>query len=454
MSAEPPRPHHTTRPKRRRRPPRWVPRLVARPRFAQRSFGFDERSRRLARRFKVAILTITVLVVALVLGSSSGGRNVTRWTASRARWMALGAVGLSPPRSEVDADWQRRRQYDIRQTRGKLRSVYSEYPPPMRRLLDHAGLDPDHAVLRWGNFDKTLYLPSTVFEADETGRSYRFRPNMRSIWVRNLRLKGGILAYFPVPITRELDAIAKEAGAIVVPSSVQTTNSWGLRGPEPETSAPLRGIVLGDSYMQGLFVGDAETPVECLKRFLAEKSALRTEILNTGHMGYSTEQEYYTLREYADRFRPRFVVLSIFANDFGDLFEVIEGKGDWQEGKYWLGELEQFCRSRGIVLLAVPAPWVNQLEGPRRSGFYPGLISNLLEGPGTNYLDPVDAFADDLLRQQLIRSREGKPVSPNPLFNGHLGDGHFSPLGCQVWARAVGERIWLLLEKQGRIGSN
>ena len=70
----------------------------------------------------------------------------------------------------------------------------------MRRLLDYAGLDPDHALLRWGNFDRTLYLPSTVFVADDTGRSYRFRPGMRSIWVRNLKLKGGILAYFPVPL--------------------------------------------------------------------------------------------------------------------------------------------------------------------------------------------------------------------------------------------------------------
>jgi hypothetical protein len=431
------------------RPRRFVLNLRTRPRPVQRSFRFVERSEQLARGFKLWILLGTLLLVGLALGGTSNGRNLARRTATRARWAVLGPLGLEPSREEIAADWRRRRLHDIEQTRGKLHSVYAEYAAPMRKLLDHAGLDPVHALLRWGNFDRTIYLPSTVFEADETGRSYRFRPNVRAVWVRNLRLRGGILAYFPVPIGPELEAIAKAAGAVVVAESVQTTNSWGLRGPEPDPAAPLRGIVLGDSYMQGLFVGDHETPSECLKRFLSERLKVRTEVLNTGHLGYSPEQEYHTLRAYADRFRPRFVVLSLFANDFGDLFEVLQGQGDWEEGRYWLGEITQFCRTRGIELLAVPAPWVNQLESPRRSGFYPGLVSNILECAGTNYLDPIDAFADALVSAQPAkRTAEGEDPGPlNPLFNGRLGDGHFSPLGCQVWARAVGERLMLLLQK-------
>ena len=68
------------------------------------------------------------------------------------------------------------RIHEIEQTKAKLRSTYAEYGESMQRLLDYAGLDPDHALLRWGNFDRTIYLPSTVFQADDTGRSYRFRP--------------------------------------------------------------------------------------------------------------------------------------------------------------------------------------------------------------------------------------------------------------------------------------
>jgi hypothetical protein len=199
--------------------------------------------------------------------------------------------------------------------------------------------------------------------------------------------------------------------------------------------------------MQGLFVGDDQTPVECLKRFISHQLKTETEILNTGHLGYSPEQEFYTLLEYVDRIRPQFIVLSLFANDFGDLFEVLEGKGDWVEGSYWLDQIVQFCRTRQLICLVVPAPWVNQVEGTRKSGNYPGKVSNILTAVGMNYLDPIEEFTDEYLRQITSRLREGKPTSPNPLFNGQLGDGHFSPLGCELWARAVGARLILLIEK-------
>ncbi len=194
-----------------------------------------------------------------------------------------------------------------------------------------AGLDPDHALVRWGNFDRTVLLPATVFEADETGRAYRFRPGVHSIWVRNFSVKGPVKAYFQAPDAPELRSLVRLTGASVVEGSTQTTNSWGLRGPEPDLNARYRGIALGDSYMQGLFVADTETPVECLKRDLKKRLKAPVEILNTGHLGYSPEQYYYTLLEYAARFPPQFIIVSFFANDFGDVQEVLQGRGDWRE---------------------------------------------------------------------------------------------------------------------------
>ena len=95
----------------------------------------------------------------------------------------------------------------------------------------------------------------------------------------------------------------------------------------------------------------------------------------------------------------------------------------------------------------VPAPWINQVEGTRKAGNYPGRISNILTAVGINYLDPIEEFTEEYLRQTTARARRGSTITPNPLFNGHLGDGHFSPLGCEVWARAVGNRLVLLIEK-------
>ena len=312
-----------------------------------------------------------------------------------------------------------------------------------------AELDPDHALVRWGNFDRTVLLPGKIFEADDTGRSYRFRPNVRSIWVRNFPVKGQVKAYFQVLDKPEVAELLQGTGAQLVEGSVQTTNSWGLRGPEPNLKASWRGIALGDSYLQGLFVGDQETPTECLKRELASRLLAPVEILNTGHLGYSPEQYYYTLVEFGRRFPPQFVVVSIFANDAGgDVEGVLHGNADWQESGYWLGRIRQYCLERNAHLLVVPAPWIKQIDEPQLAGYYPGLFSNVLEATGLEYLDPIEDFVDAHLEASLASKRAGKYPTGNSLFNGRVGDAHFSPEGCRVWARAVARRLALVIEKR------
>ena len=206
---------------------RWF-RRSSESRLRQGAFGFIRRGERLARRFKLTIVALTALVVVGLLMGTTTGRHVAHWSRTRARWVALRVLGKTIDRSETDADWRHKRLYDIEQTRGKLQGVYDEYDPKMKALLDYTGLDPQHALLRWGNFDRTLLLPSTIFEADDTGRSYRFRPNVRSIWVRNLRLKGGILAYFPIPDGPRFDA----------PSSLPTEAGPSSGVPAAITAAP------------------------------------------------------------------------------------------------------------------------------------------------------------------------------------------------------------------------
>src|SRR5262249_1706459 len=152
-----------------------------------------------------------------------------------------------PDRSEIDADWRRKRAFDIKGARGTLAATFNEYTPELQGLLCYAGLDPDHALVAAGNFDRTVLLPGTVFELDSTGRSYRFRPSFRSIWVRNFPVKGPLKAYFQAPEGPGLAEAVKGTGVLVVDGSVQTTNSWGFRGAEPNLSATWRGIILGDS---------------------------------------------------------------------------------------------------------------------------------------------------------------------------------------------------------------
>ncbi len=132
--------------------------------------------------------------------------------------------------------------------------------------------------------------------------------------------------------------------------------------------------------MQGMFIGDQETPPECLRRYLEAHFQRKVSILNTGVMGYSPEQYYYSLLAFVDRFRPQFVVVSVFTNDFGDLHDVpTKGLGDWEEGKYWLNKITQYCRTRGWPLLIVPAPVRTAHVQPAEVRLLPG---HPLEYPG------------------------------------------------------------------------
>src|SRR5271157_4217966 len=99
--------------------PSWLSGETRQARPAQRCFGFLERSQRLARRFKAAILLGTALVVVVTLASSSSGRYLAGWLTTRTRWTVLQGIGIPPGRDEIDADWRRKRLHDIEQTRGR-----------------------------------------------------------------------------------------------------------------------------------------------------------------------------------------------------------------------------------------------------------------------------------------------------------------------------------------------
>jgi hypothetical protein len=417
--------------------------------FRQISFAFMQRSQRTERRFKLLIVMTTCCVIALIVRGIPWGRYVSASITASARQAARNVAGISKPRSEIDESWRRRRQRGIEDTRKKVERFYARADPAYQRMLQYAGMDPEHMLLRWGNFNWTMLLSSKVFEVDDAGRSYRFKPQTRSIWLMGVPSGDGGPMFFIVPDGPGLaDAIK---GVVTNPreESKQTTNSWGLRGPEPDLDAPVRGLVLGDSYMQGMFIGDSETPPECLRRYLQDHLKTNVSILNTGVMGYSPEQYYYTLIAFADRFRPQFLIVSVFLNDFGSMTDVVDkGEGDWEEGKYWLQKIVDYCQARHWPYLIVPVPFVTQIVKKRNSGFYPGVLTNILRIDSLMYLYPIEDFANAQLKLVNEAKREGRTLQGCPLFNSAFGDSHFSPAGSEVWAESVGRRLILLLDRK------
>ena len=399
------------------------------------------------RWFKRLIVLATLAAVAGLVASFRIGRHyaVEGYTAAR-RAVIYQLTGLGPDRAEIEAEWARKRALAVARTTETLTKFYDGADAPIKGLFDVAGMAPGTGMVVYGRGDQSFLISSQVFERDDRGRSYRFRPNLRSVWLRQVTLHNGPFGLFLVPDTPAHREAAGRAGAIVDEPSATTTNAWGLRGPEPDPTAPLRGVVLGDSFMQGMFNPDDQTPPVHLARRLSELAGERVSLANTGHIGYSPEQYYYSLEEFGPRMRPHFVVVSVCPNDFGTEFDILAGRPDWmEEAAYWLDRIYGWCRSNGATCLLVPVPSFPQVESRRKDGFYPGLVNNAFNGPPSAYLDPLERFLDENLRLKREAQLAGESYSRCKLYNRHIDDDHFSPLGAEVWADAVARRLSLIL---------
>lgn len=434
-----------------RRPPflRSIRTRLRSIRTQQRSFAFIERSARRERWFKRSILLTTFLVIVAILRIFPWGRYLEASVETKTTGLARRAFGMTSSRAEIIREWANYRQLGIERARPQIEEFYDKADPAFQKLLRYAGMDPEHGLIRWGNYNWTLLLSSKVFEADDEGRSYRLRPNVRSIWLQQLNYLAGPIAFYLVPDGPGLAEAMEGTSAIAVPTSRQTTNSWGLRGPEPDLDAPLRILVLGDSYMEGMFIGDDETPPECLRRYLSKAMGQRVSVLNTGVMGYSPEQYHAALRAFADRYRPHCVIVSIFANDGGSEFDAVSaGQGDWLEAEYWLNEILNDCKARGWLCMMVPAPFEYSMLERRHPGNYPGRLANMLNIESHRYFDPIESFLNADLETRLERLHKGERPGKCALFNGAIKDGHFSVKGAEVWAESVGRRLLLMMEEE------
>ena len=404
----------------------------------QRSFAFIDDWRRREASFKRLVLASTILLSVLMVASVPRARAGTRLLFLRGYTLLVGRLGFFPRHEDAESLRQARREAEIASARTGLAEAIRP-GSSMDAFLKAAGMDAKLGLIRWGNFDRTLLLSSQVFEPDHAGRSYRMKPHYRSVWVIGLSLNR-VLGLFLIPDSPPVREAAGRAGGFVVSESIQNTNSWGCRGPEPNLCAPVRIMVLGDSMMQGALLGDEQTPPQQLRRYLEDELACEVSVLNTGHLGYSTEQYFHTLREFEKSFAPHFVVLSFCSNDFGDM----TCEANWRETEAWLDGITDLQRRGRWHLLVVPAPSEQDLLGLRQVHLFPGRLTRIFKDQGREYFDPLDQFTDEQIRLQNEEVRHRLPLS-SPLYNLHLmGDRHFSPRGADFWGKLVAARLLLV----------
>jgi lysophospholipase L1-like esterase len=96
-----------------------------------------------------------------------------------------------------------------------------------------------------------------------------------------------------------------------------TTNSLGMRDPEP-ASPPVQGVMfIGDSFTMGLGVQDTESFPALVRARLNERG-LHVPVLNIGMGNNGNGRWLKFLRRDAARFQPRLVILQVMENDFRD----------------------------------------------------------------------------------------------------------------------------------------
>jgi hypothetical protein len=411
---------------------------------------FLGRARRRDRLFKGVVLGSTIGAVAAMLAFLPSGRYAAALVGVEAPERVRRLMGYPASREAMERRLRLQRRRGIEATTALYERVERESPPALQRLLRLSGLAPGEALLRWGDFDHTLLLSAKVHEADER-RSYRLRPRTRAFWVQRLALRHALTGVLLVPDTPEVRQAARAAGGRIVEDSVQTTNSWGLRGPEPDPRAALRVMVLGDSFMQGMLLGDADTPPARLEEALRSAFGPSVSVLNAGHVGYAIEHYARMYEEFAPRFRPHAVVVAVCVNDLGAGLDACRGGGpDWELARYWLEWIQQECRTGNIPCLVATIPPVEQIEHSRRHPFFPARVVDLATGGPDAYCDPLDAFVGENLRLRLAARRQGRILSRSPLYLGHLEDGHFSRDGARLWGELVGRRLAGLIEWKRR----
>ena len=96
------------------------------------------------------------------------------------------------------------------------------------------------------------------------------------------------------------------------------------------------------------------------------------------------------------------MILSLCANDFGDVAEALDGRVDLARGAYWIEQIYQYCRVRKILCVTSPVPNDHQVTGLRREGAYPGPDRRPLPGASSlHYCFPIEDLVDEFLRLRL-----------------------------------------------------
>ena len=198
---------------------------------------------------------------------------------------------------------------------------------------------------------------------------YAYKPNVQKIGFRT-----GVGGLHWIMETEDLPAIRKSLGNLETTLLVSASyDEFGFRRADADVSSDcdVRVLFLGDSFTDGVWVGDHDTFVN---RYVLE-------------------------HRFDDAGRPALVFLMYFANDVdGDSLAVVDGTlpdvvRRWQASLDQIARMERFARGHGSTLVLAAIPPFEQAAERRSRVHYQDVLRDFCREHGIAFVDLLDALA-------------------------------------------------------------
>jgi lysophospholipase L1-like esterase len=205
--------------------------------------------------------------------------------------------------------------------------------------------------------------------------------------------------------------------------------------PNPASGCAARALFLGDSFTDGLWVGDADTFVSLYGRLVRERSGVMLCPVNAGVNGYGPFEEAFVLEHYFEQAgRPAFVFVMFFANDVdADYDGVIKGTiadrdRRWRDSLAQIARIKRFASSHGATLVLAAIPPAEQVFARSSQENYQNVLRAFSEREGIRFVNLIDRL---------------ETTDPHSLY--WDWDPHFTPLGHRVVADVLYEETAQLI---------
>jgi len=361
-------------------------------------------------------------------------RGMRMEAASRRRIMALAAVAASAALAlvAVAGTYMLMERPSYRML-GSLRQVrlvraYLTNPSLRRFARALAVQDPktDLFSTLWDTNTGVLLSRHMFHEVMMDGvTKYRYRSNLQKLGFRTGA--GGFHWNMETEDTPAIRSALADLDTPFIASASYDESGFRRVDPELASDCTIHALFLGDSFTDGLWVGNTDTFVNVFGHLVRERSGVRLCPVNAGVNGYGPFEEAYVLEhDFEAAGRPAIVFVMFFPNDVDADFDAVvngtlhDGERRWQESLAYLARIRRFAAGHGcrVVLAAIP---------PAEQVF--------MKGSQQHYQRPLREFATrEGIRFVNLLDRLSSPDAHTFYWD---WDPHFTPRGHRAVAEAL-----------------